>query len=66
MQHNRLLGRANAAQQCDDVAFFHIDGTFEGGVAVPAEKRVSRRHKRRSEGERRYIALVFRSRVGFR
>ncbi len=49
MQHNRLLGRANAAQQCDDVAFSLDDGTFEGGVAVPEGTRVSRQHKRRSE-----------------
>ncbi len=34
----------NAAQQCHDVGFVHVDGAFEGDMAVTAGKRVGRKH----------------------
>jgi hypothetical protein len=41
----RLFGSANAAQQRHNFAFVLVDGQFEGGVAVTAGKRLSRKHE---------------------
>ena len=43
---NRLLLRANAAQQRHNVAFVLDDGAFEGGAAVPEGGRVGGMHEK--------------------
>jgi hypothetical protein len=47
---NRLFRGANAAQECDNVAFVLIHGIFEGGNAAAAGRRVSgeQEHERKA------------------
>ena len=51
----RSLFSANAAQQRHNVAFFHIDGAYQGGVAVPAGRRVSGNHENNTKQNQQQI-----------
>jgi hypothetical protein len=57
---NRLFRGANAAQECNNVAFVLINGIFEGGNAAAAGRRVSgeQEHERKASSIASYRSLA--------